>query len=68
MKKLLKSKICRTVNSAQIHCSRKKSQNMRLKKRKKKKKKKREGKRAKRKRVVYPNRTNMYHLFRISAP
>ena len=38
MKKLLKSKICRTVNSAQIHCSRKKSQNMRLKIRKKKKK------------------------------
>ena len=53
MKKLLKSEICGTVNNARIHCSRKKSQNMRLKR----KKKKREGKRAKRKRAMYPNRT-----------
>ena len=43
MKKLLKSEICGTVNSAWIHHERKKRQNMRLKRRKKKK---REGKHA----------------------
>ena len=38
MKKLLKSEICRSVNSARMHCSPWKSQQMRAKPKKKKKK------------------------------
>ena len=35
MKKLLKNEICGSMNSARIHCSRLKSQQVRLKKKKK---------------------------------
>ena len=35
MKKLLKSEVCRSVNSARVHCSQEKSQQLWLKKRKK---------------------------------
>ena len=37
MKKLLKSEICGSVNNARMHCSRTKSQQVRLPKKKKKK-------------------------------
>ena len=36
MKKLLKNEICGSINSAQMHCSQTKSQQMRLPKKKKK--------------------------------
>ena len=45
MKKLLKSEICRSVNSARMHCSPWKSQQMWAKPKKKKKKKTTEQKR-----------------------
>ena len=44
MKKLIKSDICGSVNSARMHCSRLKSQPLRLKAKKKKKKRKRKKK------------------------
>jgi len=48
MKKLLKSEVCGSVNSAPVHCSWENSQQLRLEKKKKKRKRKRERAEAKR--------------------